>query len=245
MVSWGPPTDDEWRQVGSRGPKVRGFHQGSNWRFCARKGTILTGDNDQPHELIGGVILSTVSPLPHQDPTGGDMSGHQSRPARTNKHLVHTEAAPAEEQREIEDLNYYLFAKRVITEPSRTKAIQLLDKKRREYLKHHPIPAKLHGREAPNKRGRPPVISGQSLAIFLALDSGAVSRADILRALGRDPSVDGRNVSAQYRWINLRFEAGRETFLSRSPEEQSENRERIRAISAARFLEILPSIPSK
>ena len=95
------------------------------------------------------------------------MQGRQSKPARANKRLVRSDAAPSEEQRETEALNYYSFAKRVLTEPSRTKAIQLLDRERREYLKHHPIPAKLHGRETPNKRGRPPAISGQSLAIFL------------------------------------------------------------------------------
>ncbi len=142
--------------------------------------------------------------------------------------------------------DYYLFAKRLLEEPDRTKAIQWLDKKRREYLEVHPIPARLHGREFPKRRGRPKTsatVNAQSLAIYLAVKTGLVSRADILRELGQAPSV-GTNAKGRYEWLKRRIQSGEETFSEMTPQEQDNAEAKICAMDSTKFLRLLSTLLS-
>ncbi len=138
------------------------------------------------------------------------------------------------------------LAIKLLSEPNRTKAISLLDKKRREYVEQHPIAARLYGREFPNKRGRPKTsatVNAQSLAIYLAVKIGVASKADILRELGRAPSV-GTNIKGRYEWLVPRIESGREIFLERTTREQQAAEAKIRAMDSNRFLKFLSTLPS-
>ncbi len=152
----------------------------------------------------------------------------------------------SDDERTAEVRDYYLFAKRLLEEPDRTKAIQRLDKKRREYLEVHPIAAKLHGMEFPKKRGRPKTsttVNAQSLAVYLAVRTGVVSQADILRELGQAPSV-GTNAKGRYEWLKRRIQSGEETFSEMTPQEQLNAEAKIRAMNSTKLLRLLSTLPS-
>lgn len=161
---------------------------------------------------------------------------------RSSSVLLSSDDEPTAEVRD-----YYLFAKRLLEEPDRTKAIRQLDKKRREYLEAHPIPAKLHGRNVPNKRGRPKTsatVNARSLAIFLAVKTKVASRADILRVLDRAPLV-GTNAKGQYEWLNRRIQSGRETFSEMTQRKQLNAETKIGAMDSTKFLNFLSQLPPR
>jgi hypothetical protein len=145
------------------------------------------------------------------------------------------------QERVQEVLDHHVVALRLITEPDRKKAIRLLDAERSKYLKCNPIRAVLYGRPLPKDRGRPKqTVHAQSLGIFLAVDSG-MPKIEILRSLGRDPGLEG-NRSAQYRWIDLRIAAGRQTFLTRTPSEQSSIKAFVQAMQPDQLLKWLQTL---
>lgn len=168
---------------------------------------------------------------------------------KSHSKALHAKKLPSPTKRtsngqQAEILNNYQLVIQLLTLPSRTEAIRVLDQARRKYVEQHPIAAKLYGREAPNRRGRPAVISAQSLGIFVALDCGVLSKAQIKEAFGRDYMVGGNN-SAHERWINRRFKTGQETFLTMPQQRQIEIRKRFYAMPTDRLRKFLTTLPSK
>ncbi|MCI1277554.1 MAG: hypothetical protein LKG23_01085 [Nitrospira sp.] len=111
----------------------------------------------------------------------------------------------------------------------------------RDTLEARRIKQKILGLPGP---GRPKqTINAQSLGIFLAIDSGTVSKAAVLKAFGKDLKA-GNNISARYRWINRRIESGRQAFHSLTQQEQLSNRKHVQRMRAEQLLKWIPAIPS-